>query len=277
MKSVLILILGLILTAAVVAPNANAQLPQLDPVAAKLAHALAHSKQKTVIVFDFWGPDEKLNRLGQYLAENLSAALTKPNLPFVVADRSKIAAACAAHGLAISAITDPDTAMWIASDLNARAVILGKLSIQNGKLMIETRSYQEEDLKQLAGFRSTALISKDMRLLLDREIPETSTSNGNSVPVSGKNGYAYPKCISCPAASYNDVAVHQKVQGTVILIAIIGTDGRAHEIAAIKTMPYGLTKNAMEAVSRWKFAPAVDSNGKPVAVRQTIEVSFHLY
>src|SRR3984957_15319882 len=104
MKFVLILILGLILTAAVVAPNANAQLPQLDPVAAKLAHALAHSKQKTVIVFDFWGPDEKLNRLGQYLAENLSAGLTKPNLPFVFADRSKIAAAWGGPRLPLSPI-----------------------------------------------------------------------------------------------------------------------------------------------------------------------------
>jgi hypothetical protein len=113
------IILSLIATAVVV-PSVRAQLPAIDPVATQLAEALAHSKQKSVIVFDFWGPDQTLTALGRTAAQSLSTALAKKSLRLEVLDRSGIAAACLRHGLSASNIHDPSIEIWIGRDLGAR-------------------------------------------------------------------------------------------------------------------------------------------------------------
>ena len=61
-----------------------------------------------------------------------------------------------------------------------------------------------------------------------------------------------------------------------MLSVVIGVDGRASNIVVLKALPYGLTAKAVEAVASWKFKPAQDPHGNPAAVRQAIEVTFHL-
>jgi hypothetical protein len=39
--------------ASFLASNANAQLPQTNPLSAEMAQAIGHAKQKSVVVFDF--------------------------------------------------------------------------------------------------------------------------------------------------------------------------------------------------------------------------------
>ena len=69
----------------------------------------------------------------------------------------------------------------------------------------------------------------------------------------------------------------QKFEGTMVLTAVVKEDGRAYDIAVLKGLPYGLTKQGIEAVTQWTFRPASTAEGAPIAVQQTIEVSFHLY
>ena len=43
---------------------------------------------------------------------------------------------------------------------------------------------------------------------------------------------------------------------------------------AVNTVGMGLDERAVEVVRRWKFKPAT-KDGKPVAVKVTLEVEFH--
>jgi TonB family protein len=97
------------------------------------------------------------------------------------------------------------------------------------------------------------------------------------VPASGTEGYSYPKCLYCPQPKYTSDAFAHKVQGSLTLTAVITAQGRAEDVKAVKTLPYGLTDNAIEAVKKWRFKPATGPDGKPAAVRQKIEVGFHTY
>jgi periplasmic protein TonB len=45
----------------------------------------------------------------------------------------------------------------------------------------------------------------------------------------------------------------------------------------VKGLGLGLDEKAIEAVRTWRFRPAAGPNGHPAPVRQTIEVTFHLY
>jgi TonB family protein len=83
--------------------------------------------------------------------------------------------------------------------------------------------------------------------------------------------------LYCPEAQYSDEAVKAKYQGTVELLAIITPDGRATDIHVVRGVGLGLDEKAIEAVRTWRFRAALGPDGKPSAVRQIIEVTFHLY
>jgi protein TonB len=107
--------------------------------------------------------------------------------------------------------------------------------------------------------------------------PGSGGGAGGGVFNAGTGGYGSPACVYCPQAQFSDEAVKAKYQGTVYLTAIVTADGRATDIQVAKGVGLGLDENAIAAVRTWRFKPALGPNGKPAAVRTTIEVTFHLY
>jgi TonB family protein len=254
--------------------NDRTQLPRIDPLATQLDDALVHSKQKSVIVFDFWGPDQTLTALGRNLAQNLSTALATASVPLEVLDRSGIAAACLRHGLSPSNTYDTSIEIWISQDLRAKAMVLGQLSVVDDRLEIQITAYRTEDQKWVAGFKQTSVITNDMRVLMAKEIESVAVKTAPAQPSSST--YSYPKCVSCPPAEYDRRAADKGLEGTVTLNVVVGTNGKARDIIVTKGLPYGLTQKAVEAVGRWTFKPALTPEGQPVEVRQTLEVTFRL-
>jgi TonB family protein len=100
---------------------------------------------------------------------------------------------------------------------------------------------------------------------------------GGGVPGAGTGGYGFPACLYCPTAQFSDEAVKAKYQGVVDLIATITPEGKAIDIRVVKGLGMGLDEKAIEAVRTWRFKPALGPDGRPASVRQTIEVTFHLY
>ncbi len=61
-----------------------------------------------------------------------------------------------------------------------------------------------------------------------------------------------------------------------MLSAVIGEDGLTHDIRVVRPLGLGMDESAIEAVRRWKFAPAM-LNGQPVPVHINVEVNFRAY
>jgi TonB family protein len=57
---------------------------------------------------------------------------------------------------------------------------------------------------------------------------------------------------------------------------VVGVDGKARDICLAHSAGYGLDVNAAAAIQDYRFAPAI-KDGKPVAVRVTIQINFRLY
>jgi TonB family protein len=89
-------------------------------------------------------------------------------------------------------------------------------------------------------------------------------------------GVSAPRPIYDPDPEYSDEARKAKFQGSVILVAIIGSDGRPRDLRVMRSLGMGLDQKALDAVSKWRFAPAMKDN-RPVSVQVSIEVVFHLY
>lgn len=66
-------------------------------------------------------------------------------------------------------------------------------------------------------------------------------------------------------------------QGTVLVRAIVGTDGRVHDPRIVRSLDRKFDQQALTAVSQWTFDPVAMKDGRKVPAYLDIEVSFLLY
>jgi protein TonB len=74
---------------------------------------------------------------------------------------------------------------------------------------------------------------------------------------------------------YTEIARKARVEGIVIIEAIIDRQGNVTDARVLKGLPMGLDQTALEAVRRWKFSPGT-LNGQPVPVIYNLSVNFRL-
>jgi TonB family protein len=63
-----------------------------------------------------------------------------------------------------------------------------------------------------------------------------------------------PRVVSWLAAQYTEVARKARLQGSVVVVAAVDSEGRVTWVCARKQLSLGLSKAAEEAVKRWRFA-----------------------
>jgi protein TonB len=76
------------------------------------------------------------------------------------------------------------------------------------------------------------------------------------------------------APIYPSIARENRVQGVVILEAVIDETGRVTNVRVLRSIPL-LDQAATQAVRQWQFAPTL-LNGEPVPIVMTVTVSFEL-
>jgi periplasmic protein TonB len=84
-----------------------------------------------------------------------------------------------------------------------------------------------------------------------------------------------PVKLSGDTPGYTEEARQGRVQGVVILEAVIDVTGSVAEVKVLKGLPMGLTETAVAATEQWKFRPAM-RNGSPVPVFYNLTVKFSL-
>ena len=77
--------------------------------------------------------------------------------------------------------------------------------------------------------------------------------------------------------NYTRAAMDAAIQGTVLLEAVVQTDGRVGEARVLRSLDtkYGLDREALRACQAWIFEPA-QLHGSPVPLIVTMEMSFTL-
>jgi TonB family protein len=89
-------------------------------------------------------------------------------------------------------------------------------------------------------------------------------------------GVTPPKAVYNPVPEFTDEARRKKIQGIVILDLIVNSDGTVRDVNVVKSLEPGLDRQAIATVGKWKFQPAT-KDGKPVAVKISVETNFRLY
>jgi TonB family protein len=116
-------------------------------------------------------------------------------------------------------------------------------------------------------------------LALSMHVDAVAATDDSSAPKTVRSitvapGVMAGQKISGPNPKYPEEAKKAKIQGKVVLNAVIGKDGTVEELRVVSG-PKELQQSSLDAVRQWIYKPYL-LNGDPVAVETTITVTYSL-
>jgi TonB family protein len=101
-------------------------------------------------------------------------------------------------------------------------------------------------------------------------------SDGTEIPIYRVGGgVSAPVVIYYADPEFSDEARREGFQGVCILTLVVDANGMPQDVRVMKPLKYRMSEKAIEAASKYRFKPAM-KDGKPVPVRVSIEVNFHV-
>ncbi len=88
-------------------------------------------------------------------------------------------------------------------------------------------------------------------------------------------GFTAPVVVQKVDPCYPSDAYTERVEGTVLLYGVIGTDGTVEDVTVVRATEERLAERAKDAFARSRFQPA-RRQGRPIAVDVLVEIPFRL-
>jgi TonB family protein len=174
---------------------------------------------------------------------------------------------------------------WLGKQLNATVVMDGMIEGQTSstvQLSAHLLSVEDPKLKSpTAGGLLTLLPSMSSEeLSVSDPLPplpsRPETTNGEPIYQAGRPGVGLPSCQYMPNPPYTDEARKFQLSGSIVLEAIIDTQGTIRNPRIVRGLPFGLNEFTTRIMSIWKCKPAT-LEGQPVSTYVPFEVTFRLY
>jgi len=264
---------------------ASGQPKEVDRLAARTATEILRRQRAPdtapkVLVLSFYLGNGYVSELGETLAGAFVRRLTAEGGITLVA-QTEVRRALAEVISSSEPNLNESALIRIAGQVSAEFLILGELTRNLKSVRLMLRVVQVPSGRKIHSatvdlVRTSELDAQYLKFVsVDAEGRPASASS--AARVSGKDGVGYPVCLRCPDPEYTDEARRNNHSGTVVLRAVINEAGRISQLEPVQYEPYGLTERAIEYALRWRFRPAQGPDGKPVAVRVKIEVTFKLF
>jgi TonB family protein len=115
---------------------------------------------------------------------------------------------------------------------------------------------------------------EDARWALGYSDPDKPIDGGVLIPRSSKgHGVSPPIPLNNVEAEFSDEAKKQHINGIVIVTTVVDTTEMPRDIRVIRPCGYGLDEEAIKAVHKYRFKPAMEG-GHPVAMPISVEINF---
>jgi len=235
----------------------------VNELAVRLGKDILGNHIATVAVIGGIGPDGKMTRLGDSLANALSENLSSQQAGFSVVARPALRAFLQGQRVSAFMLETDALAGWMTRKLSVDAYVALQIKYtKKNKAVLAAALFRQEGGKALASENAEVILEANemqegMQPLL---LPQ--------VPVSADVSKHPPACLNCGATRGglkpgDDVSLN---------ITILAT-GDVTEIFIRTPSTQEADGKAVEAVQGWKFTPAHDRSGNAVAT--TIQVMFH--
>jgi len=103
--------------------------------------------------------------------------------------------------------------------------------------------------------------------------PMSARESGTNARDSAPKKISAPRAIHDPDHNYTKEARSHSIQGRSLLTTVIDAAGKPTQIAILDPLGMGLDEEAVAALQRWRFQPAM-LNGKGIAVEIRVAIEF---
>lgn len=247
---------------------------ELKRAAEVLAQKIDNLKLQRLYVPDFLGPDAARTDRGAYLAAVFAKALTEhAGKNFEVVDRAVVQRTYDSLGLAAHDLQEREVLTRLGIENGADAILWGTISQIAKEITIDLSLSEARSGKVLHSLQCQQHRTPQFEALF----PAESDPSGRVFYFSGYDGVGFPKSIHSPPPSYTDEARRRKLNGTVLLSAVISIQGKVEQVRVVQSLEPSLDQASIEIVRSWKMSPAKDAAGNLVPIRAPIETTFKLY
>ena len=164
------------------------------------------------------------------------------------------------------------------------AVSRAELEKTNAAMMLAIRKHltkeQWEKLQEIRDLRQLSAafpVTTGAAARSQHKANKKSAQAGERIYRVGLDPIVSPKCLYQPLPQYTQEARDAKIEGIILLQAIVRKTGQVTDIKILQSLGYGLDESAAETVGKeWKFE-AGTLDGQPVNVQANIEITFRLY
>jgi TonB family protein len=247
---------------------------ELKRSAEALAQKIANLKLQRLYVPDFLGSDATRTDRGAYLAAAFRKALAEQaGNNFEVVDRAVVQRSYDSLGLTAHDLEQKEVLTRLGFENGADAILWGTISQMAKEITIDLSLSEARSGKVLYSLPYQQPRTPQWEALF----PAEADPSGRVFYFSGFDGVGVPKPIHSPPPSYTDEARRHKVNGTVLLSAVITIEGRVEQVRVVQSLEASLDQASIDIVRSWKINPAKDAAGHPVPIRAPIETTFRLY
>lgn len=245
----------------------------LKPAAKQVAKDIAKANLSAVAVADFVAQNGDAVIAGHYLAQEFARSLEQSNKRLAVTEPGSVAVVLSSMQLSANDLATPDQLSKISETLHADAIVTGIVEISQDRYVVHiaVRNAKDRSLLVSRDQKVKRPAYADMLVLLD------PTGKAERVAKPGADGVTIPQCANCPAPTLPKGISHGTSTARVNLSVVINTEGRVVRAVVIESSDTALAAKAVEAIKTWRFTPALDKNGKPVAVIAPVFVTFNVY
>ena len=140
-----------------------------DEIKEAIDHTLKINGVNSILIADYLDLDNKQDKFGRYLAEDLSALFSSSRNEYKVVDRSRLKTLLEEQNLRASGLLDQKTVSELGKIIGVDAVITGKYQKLGEylKIWIKVTDIEKAEL----------ILTKDVKILIDGELKEASKIN----------------------------------------------------------------------------------------------------
>jgi len=248
--------------------------PALDKLASNLAVQIAHNKMHSVVVLGVLGNERAVTKLGGAMLDAFTAALSRQSRGVKVIDSAALREFLRQQRISEDMIYSDVLAPWIVEGTRADGFVTTHLeTLESGSVLfgVQLAVLHSENFDREPWIKTKMDLSDAQMRSADQGFEVTSRF---PLVQFGSPGFASPECIACPKPEYSHQAREMNIIGVTRMMFTVRPDGVTDEVYVARALGYGMDVKAVNAVLAWKFKPAADSQGHPVAMRMLIDVTF---
>ncbi|MBS1840265.1 MAG: energy transducer TonB [Acidobacteria bacterium] len=277
----------------------SAQVEEIHTLATRVSHHLGDVDCKTnsclVLVNNFSDSTGATSPLGIQLADELSIQLGKAATDIRVVNRDNLLQFIARERIPTHFLAEHNAARWLAMQMSANAVVVGEIGKEGTALHLTIRFLDARKLEK----QSDDLAKREEKTREDANLDGLDTSPalaplellGESgkypygIEISdpklefyrvGQNGVTVPGCRRRDDPEVTNEARLAHASGSLVVEALITTDGRVTEPRIVRGLPFGLNDSALAVLKKWRCGPVL-KEGVPVTGLVPIEMTFYLF